>query len=87
MEVPPTTKPPEKLESPVAPYVMGELKGPSGGGMVGGQHLGRRSPGGDGGEAGMARSLFSNIDTSFNLFFNFHFLDLTILQPVTILTV
>ena len=31
--------------------------------------------------------LFSNIDTSFYLNFNFHFLDLTILQPVTILTV
>ena len=31
--------------------------------------------------------LFSNIDTSFYLYFNFHFLDLTILQPVTILTV
>ena len=31
---------------------MGELNGPSGGEAVGGQHLGRRSPGGDGGEEG-----------------------------------
>ena len=87
MEVPPTTKPPEKLESPVAPCVMGELEGPSRGGMVGGQHPDRRSPGGDGGEKETTRFFFQTLAPVFYLFFDFHFLDLTILQPVTILTV